>query len=177
MVRVQIPEMYLCARRVPRWTPAGAGESAMCGSAVRRRTAAGRGRWRRGGLWVPEICPACELQRCATRQRQAMMIARVPPSALSDLHPGLRLAGSARPLTGAGITPNCWYSGTRSPCHAAPFRGPGWTGPTARSSPAACPRPSTVRFRPVIQIPDKAGQLWNTPEPCTLVPEPTVARS
>jgi hypothetical protein len=27
---------------------------------------------------VPEICPACELQRCATRQRQAMMITRVP---------------------------------------------------------------------------------------------------
>src|SRR5579859_2415671 len=29
-----------------------------------------------------------------------MMIARVPPSALSDLHPGLRLAGPARPLIG-----------------------------------------------------------------------------
>jgi hypothetical protein len=28
------------------------------------------------------------------------MIARVPPSALSDLHPGLRLAGPARPLIG-----------------------------------------------------------------------------
>jgi putative transposase len=28
-----------------------------------------------------------------------MMIARVPPPALSDLHPGLRLAGPARPLT------------------------------------------------------------------------------
>ena len=27
------------------------------------------------------------------------MIARVPPSALSDLHPGLRLAGPARPVT------------------------------------------------------------------------------
>jgi hypothetical protein len=30
-------------------------------------------------------------------QRQAMMISRVPPSALSHLHPGLRLAGPARP--------------------------------------------------------------------------------
>src|ERR1035438_10622211 len=29
-----------------------------------------------------------------------MMIARVPPSALSDLRPGLRLAGPARPLIG-----------------------------------------------------------------------------
>src|ERR1019366_8628560 len=28
-----------------------------------------------------------------------MMIARVPPPALSDLHPGLRLAGPARPVT------------------------------------------------------------------------------
>ena len=27
------------------------------------------------------------------------MIARVPPPALSDLHPGLRLAGPARPVT------------------------------------------------------------------------------
>jgi hypothetical protein len=74
----------------------------MCGSAVRRRTAAGRGRWCGAACGVPEICPACELRRCATRQRQAMMIAGVPPSALSDLHPGLRLAGPARPLIGAG---------------------------------------------------------------------------
>src|ERR1039457_1076761 len=29
-----------------------------------------------------------------------MMISRVPPSALSHLHPGLRLAGPARPLIG-----------------------------------------------------------------------------
>src|SRR5215467_9920718 len=29
-----------------------------------------------------------------------MMISRVPPSALSDLHQGLRLAGPARPLIG-----------------------------------------------------------------------------
>ena len=33
-------------------------------------------------------------------QRWAMMISRVPPSALSHLHPGLRLAGPARPLIG-----------------------------------------------------------------------------
>src|SRR5450755_4661224 len=31
-------------------------------------------------------------------QRSAMMISRVPPSALSDLHPAVRLAGPARPL-------------------------------------------------------------------------------
>ncbi len=31
---------------------------------------------------------------------KAMMIARLPPFALSDLHPGLRLAGPARPLIG-----------------------------------------------------------------------------
>src|ERR1017187_6129563 len=33
-------------------------------------------------------------------QQQAMMISRVPPSALSDLHPAVRLAGPARPLIG-----------------------------------------------------------------------------
>ena len=32
--------------------------------------------------------------------RFAMMISRVPPSALSDLHPAVRLAGPARPLIG-----------------------------------------------------------------------------
>src|SRR5580658_5170637 len=31
-------------------------------------------------------------------QRSAMMISRVPPSALSDLHPTVRMAGPARPL-------------------------------------------------------------------------------
>jgi putative transposase len=30
---------------------------------------------------------------------------------------------------------SCSCCGTRSPCCAAPIRGPGWTGPTARSSP------------------------------------------
>jgi hypothetical protein len=35
---------------------------------------------------VPEVCLACELQRC-TGQRSANMISRIPPSALSDLHP------------------------------------------------------------------------------------------
>jgi DNA-binding response OmpR family regulator len=58
---------------------------------------------------------ADELQRCVTRQRQAMMIARVPPSALPDLHPGLRLAGPARPLTGVGKrgTAGAYRSGTQ----------------------------------------------------------------
>jgi putative transposase len=32
-------------------------------------------------------------------------------------------------------TRNCWCCGTRSPCCTAPPRGPGWTGPAARSSP------------------------------------------
>jgi hypothetical protein len=31
--------------------------------------------------------------------------------------------------------PSCSCCGTRSPCCAAPIRAPGWTGPTARSSP------------------------------------------
>ena len=48
---------------------------------------------------VPEVCLACELQRC-TGSAAGMMISHVPPSALSDLHPGLRLAGPARPLIG-----------------------------------------------------------------------------
>jgi Transposase len=32
-------------------------------------------------------------------------------------------------------TPSCWCCGMRSPCCGGPVRGPGWTGPTARSSP------------------------------------------
>src|ERR1019366_9289954 len=55
-------------------------------------------RWRLAeACGVPKVCLACELQPCATGQRQAMMTARVPPYALSDLHAVL-LACSARPL-------------------------------------------------------------------------------
>jgi KaiC len=90
---------------------------------------------------VPEICPACELRRCATRQRQAMMIARVPPSALPDLHPGLRLAGPARPLTGVGKrgTAGAAARGRRAaprPC-AAPAGLGRPRGPTAPAAPSA----------------------------------------
>jgi transposase InsO family protein len=38
-------------------------------------------------------------------------------------------------------TSSYWYCGTRSPCCAAPIRGPGWTGPTARSYPNRTGRP------------------------------------
>jgi hypothetical protein len=95
-----IPEMYLCARRVPRWTSAGAGEFHDVRERRQAPDSSRPGALVRGGLWGARICPACELQRCATRQRQAMMIARVPPSALSDLHRGLRLAAPARPFIG-----------------------------------------------------------------------------
>jgi hypothetical protein len=49
-------------------------------------------------------------------QRWAMMISRVLPSALSHLHPGLRLAGPARPLIsvqgrGAAGTPAPVFQG------------------------------------------------------------------
>jgi glucan phosphorylase len=42
---------------------------------------------------VSEVCLGRELQRCATGQRQAMMIGCVLPSAVSDLRAAVRLSG------------------------------------------------------------------------------------
>jgi hypothetical protein len=41
----------------------------------------------------PEVCSACDLQRCARDQPCDMMIGRVPPPVLPDLRPAMRLAG------------------------------------------------------------------------------------
>ena len=87
---------------------------------------------------MPEVCPACELQRCA-RLRVAMMIARVPSSALSHLYPGLRLAGPAGPVIrlqerrAAGVAAR----GRRSaPCHSAATAGLGRPRRPRRADPA-----------------------------------------
>ena len=47
---------------------------------------------------VPEVCLACELQRCFQGQPWYMMIGRVPSPALPDLRPALRMAGPTQSL-------------------------------------------------------------------------------
>jgi putative transposase len=44
------------------------------------------------------------------------------------------------------------YCGTRSPCCAAPIPGPGWTGPTARSSPLIRLLPARLRMHRLVTL-------------------------
>src|ERR1022692_2468209 len=91
-----------------------------------------------------------------------MMIARVPPSALSDLHPAVRLAGPARPLgrlqeRGAAGAP---ARGRRAAPHqsaAPPGLGrPRWAAISALAIPADPGRTGQAR-PPGRRIHDPAG--------------------
>ena len=97
---------------------------------------------------VPEVCLACELQRCTgvtgvTGVTGAMMISRVPPPALSDLHPAVRLAGPARPLIGVE------ERGTAGA--AARGRRP---APHEASAPPGLGRSGYLGFRPCTDVAD-----------------------
>jgi hypothetical protein len=52
-----IPEMYLCARRVPRWAPAGAGEFHDVRERRQAPDSSRPGALVRGGLWGARVCP------------------------------------------------------------------------------------------------------------------------
>ena len=67
------------------------------------------------------------------------MIARVPPSPLSDLHPGLRLAGPARPLIGVeerGVAGAAARGRRAAPRHSAAPAGLGRPRRPRRADPA-----------------------------------------
>ena len=103
-----------------------------CGDTVcRREQVCGCGS---GPCGVPEVCPACELQRCARLpighdDRPCPSVCSISSSSVSAAGWSCSAAHLRRK------TRNCWCCGTRSSCFAAPLRGPGWTGPTAPSSP------------------------------------------
>ena len=81
---------------------------------------------------VPEVCLACELQWWSGpvvghHDHPCPCACSVSPSSGSAA--GWSCSAGRRPPR----TPSRSCCGTRSPCCAAPIRGPGWTGPTARS--------------------------------------------
>jgi len=83
---------------------------------------------------VPEVCPVCELQRCARLpvghdDRPCPFVCSI--SSLSGSAAGWSCSAGHPPPR----TPSCWCCGTRSPFCAVPLRGHGRTGPTAPSSP------------------------------------------
>ena len=83
-----------------------------------------------------------------------MMIARVPPTAPSDLHPNLRLAGPARPLTGVEKrgTAGAAARGRRAaPCHSAAPAGLGRPRGSCRADPAPARKAAGA----------PAGHAWN----------------
>jgi hypothetical protein len=100
-------------------------------------------------------------------QRSAMVISRVPPSALSDLHPAVRMAGSARPLARLqerGVA-GAAARGRRAAPHqsAAPFglgrprcaRRPD-PPPAANAADASAGRP---RYRPAVALPPSRPEV------------------
>jgi len=64
-----------------------------------------------------------------------MLISGVPPPGLSDLHPAVRLACPGWPLARLQERRAAGSAARGRGCCAASLRGPGWTGPAARSSP------------------------------------------
>ena len=71
------------------------------------------------------------------------MIDRVPPPALSHLRRGCAVGWSCSAGRRPPRTRSCSCCGARSPCCAAPIRGPGWTGllpGKAADAPAGHPR-------------------------------------
>ena len=82
------------------------------------------------------------------------MIARDPPSALSDLHPGLRLAGPARPLFGVekrGTAGTAARGRRAAPRHSAAPAGLGRPRGLRRADPAPAPKAAGA----------PAGHAWN----------------
>src|ERR1017187_2373085 len=94
-------------------------------------------------------------------QRSAMMISRVPPSALSDLHPAVRLAGPARPLTRLqerGVAGAAARGRRAAPHQSAPPLGLGRPCCARRADPppaakAADAPAGTPRYRPAVAPP------------------------
>ena len=76
---------------------------------------------------VPKVCLACELRGCpgsAVRHHDHPCPCACFISSSSGSAAGWSCSAGQRPPR----TPNCSYSGTRSPCCAAPIPGPSWTG-------------------------------------------------
>jgi hypothetical protein len=136
-------EMLVIQERPPgaivrAWCPNRSEEDVLWVRVAARRGVTGggmRGGSGCGGVGCQKSASGCDLRIQGRSGPSGMMISRVDSLAVPDLHPALWLAGPARPAQRHPRASSCSCCGTRSPCCAALVGGPGWTGPTALSSP------------------------------------------